>query len=575
MGKYEKKKTTPDRKKKTTFPEVTDADMEESYRALVGKPKKEKKSGVIALCVAAGVALVALAAGIFFLLRPGDGKIPSGVTAAGVHIGGMTSAEAAQALEQATRNSYPRTPMTIQVGEEAVELSPADTGARLDVEAVVAAAMDLPGGDAQVMDILPYLGLNKAVIQEAADDLAARYQSEFHQTEISFTGEIPEEITPETPAQNLTIILGTPGYALDGEALYTQILAAYNNNLFTVSYALESQEPERVDLDALWEQYCVDAVDAVMDAQTAEITPETYGYGFDREEADAMLAAAQPGETVNLVLQPIVPAVTEESLNGTLFQDALASYRSSYDAGNTARSTNLRLACEAIDGLVLQPGETFSFNGALGERTESKGYRPVYENGDTVERVGGGVSQVSSALYYCALLADLEILQRESHTFVTDYMPYGMDAAVDNGNLDLQFRNNTTHPIRIEAGLDGGDVQLVLMGTDDRDYYVEMEYKILHSYDYDTVYQEMEPDNEEGYADGDEIVSPYTGYYVETYRCRYDKAAGELLSRRYEDVSEYESRDQVLCRIKVPETAAPIDPSDILIGGGVAEDPGD
>jgi vancomycin resistance protein YoaR len=217
------------------------------------------------------------------------------------------------------------------------------------------------------------------------------------------------------------------------------------------------------------------------------------------------------------------------------------------------RNTNLRLACEAINGLVLFPGEIFSYNEALGERTAERGYKPgpSIENGKMSTTIGGGICQVSSALYYCTLIADLEILERESHRFAVNYVPLGMDAAVSWGYLDFRFKNNTNYPIRIEATADGGTVNVSLVGTDEKDYYVEMEYEVKATYGYDTLYETMAQDNEEGYKNGDYIVKPHTGYLIHTYRCTYKKgtATKELIAKEAEAITKYEKCDAVICVI--------------------------
>ena len=102
------------------------------------------------------------------------------------------------------------------------------------------------------------------------------------------------------------------------------------------------------------------------------------------------------------------------------------------------------------------------------------------------------------------------------------------------------------------------------MGTDEKDYYVEMEYEIIKVYEWKTVEQVMKSNNPKGYEDGEVIQDPYTGYDVKTYKCKYDKQTGELLSRTYEATSNYEKRDKLVCKIEDPAptetTPPPTDP---------------
>ena len=124
---------------------------------------------------------------------------------------------------------------------------------------------------------------------------------------------------------------------------------------------------------------------------------------------------------------------------------------------------------------MLNPGETFSYNATLGERTTGKGYKsaPAYSGDDLVNQVGGGICQVSSTLYCSTLLADLENVSRTNHRIPVNYINYGMDATVSWRSPDFKFRNNTNYPIQLEASVSGGYVNVQILGTDEKDYYVK------------------------------------------------------------------------------------------------------
>ena len=179
----------------------------------------------------------------------------------------------------------------------------------------------------------------------------------------------------------------------------------------------------------------------------------------------------------------------------------------------------------------------------VGERTAEKGYREatVYYAGASVPGLGGGVCQVSSTLYYGALYADLEIVDRHLHQFAVDYVPLGMDATVQWGYLDFQFRNNTDYPIRIAASVHDGYVDIALIGTDTKDYYVEMDYVVLEEIPWQTVEKVI---TDGSYQSGQVITTPYTGYVVETYRYKYDKETDQLISKEYVAASDYDKRDR-------------------------------
>lgn len=120
---------------------------------------------------------------------------------------------------------------------------------------------------------------------------------------------------------------------------------------------------------------------------------------------------------------------------------------------NEKRNTNVKLAAKAINGIVLQPGEEFSFNNRVGERTEAKGYKAAaaYNNGEVVQEIGGGVCQVSSTLYNAVVKAGLKTTMRRSHTFEPSYVTPGTDATVSWGGPDYKFVNNSSAAIGIRA----------------------------------------------------------------------------------------------------------------------------
>ena len=244
-------------------------------------------------------------------------------------------------------------------------------------------------------------------------------------------------------------------------------------------------------------------------------------------------------------------------MKAILYRDVLGSCKTPYSGSdNNNRNTNLRLACEAINGKILFPGETFTYNDTLGERTAERGYKPAasYVNGKTVDTYGGGICQVSSTLYYCTLIADLTIVERWPHGFISSYIDPGMDASVSWNSGDFRFQNNTNYPIRIEAYRKDGYVYVQLVGTDEKDYYVKMTYQTVGSTKYETVYQEIkESENKQGYKDKQVLVTPYTGYKVNTYKNKYSKETGELISSEFEALSNYSKRDEVIVKIIKPE----------------------
>jgi len=133
-------------------------------------------------------------------------------------------------------------------------------------------------------------------------------------------------------------------------------------------------------------------------------------------------------------------------------------YSTDFDKGMKNRNENLRIACGVIDGVVLQVGETFSFNEHIGLATKEKGYLPakIFINGKETEGLGGGICQLSSTLYNAAELSGMTIVERHPHSRRVYYVPKGRDAATAYGGVDLKFRNDLKHPVRIKAVAENG-----------------------------------------------------------------------------------------------------------------------
>ena len=125
----------------------------------------------------------------------------------------------------------------------------------------------------------------------------------------------------------------------------------------------------------------------------------------------------------------------------------------------------------------------------------------------------------------------------------------GMDATVSWGGPEFTFKNSTNYPIRIEAKVEDGLVKIQLLGTDEKNYYIEMEYQVIGTQSPETIYKEMKSDNAEGYKDGDVITTSYKGYTVRTYKLKYDKETKELISKEEDQVSKYKKRDKVVVKI--------------------------
>ena len=550
------------------------------------KPDANRGRRRSSFVVIALLLVLAVAGGVWWFLdyTKDDGLIYPNVLVYGVDLGGQTPEDAAATLRHMTYDTYPTQSLTVNLPDRVLTLPPAQTGAKVDVDALVQMCYDYgrsgnrwentkakerAAQETYEPDVSTCVTVDQEAIRAVLEEAAAAARSTLTQPQATVTGETPDLNLTYKKAQEktdvahkqLTIVMGTPERSLDTDGLMQVILQAYYANDFTpIDFAYDVVEPDALDLDALYTQHYTAPVDAVLNETDYSITPEILGYGFDLEALKQLVADAGEGQTITVDFAYVPAALTWEAIDATLFKDVLGSVSTNH-TNDSNRNTNLKLACQAINGKIIRPGETFSYNETLGKRTAEKGYKAAgaYSGGKNVQTIGGGICQVSSTLYYACLKADLEIVDRTAHGFTVSYVPYGMDATVSWGTLDYKFKNNTDYPIRIEASVSGGQVHVKLLGTDTKDYYVKMTYETIEGpVEGKTVYENYSYDNKEGYRDGEVIQTAYTGRTVKSYRVKYSKATDEKISSAYEATSKYKSRDKIIARVE----PAPTEPSE-------------
>ena len=350
----------------------------------------------------------------------------------------------------------------------------------------------------------------------------------------------PVDFTYKLEDNSLKVTMGTDGAEVDKDALLEQI----SNALATgeTSLTVETKPIPCAELtgEILSELVYQEPKAPTQDAN-GNLTPMVMGCSIDPEEAQGIIEQTKPGETCSIPVTITQPDLSQAA--SLLYQDLLSS-NTSYLDGVASRSYNVALAASSCNGKILMPGETFSYLGTIGDPSQANGYKSStgYSNGQTVTMDGGGVCQVSSAIYYCAVYANLDIVHRANHAFTVGYVPDGLDATVYYPSLDFKFRNNTDFPIKLVSYVSGGKLTVQIYGTNPSGTYVKTERYTRSTTAYTTVY---EADSSIPRGTTKVKTTPYTGKVVDVYRCVYD-ANGKLLSRTFENTSRYSKRDKVI-----------------------------
>ncbi len=521
--------------------------------------KRKRLALIIGTVALAACILLGLGGFLLYNHMMENRTVQANISIAGVPVQGMTRKEVSEAVSEAFLLSHRGKQMVVKVGDETITLTSDITDVHLDTEELAKAALALTSKYPQqeAFPFAEYVRMDKEKVMPILQAVTDKLQSTLVQSSYEVTGTAPEkfDVVDETCNQQIHIQLGTPGISVNPDLVYEAILNAYAEGNFSFEYIFPIEKPDALNLEAIFAEKCVAPVNAVMDPETFAISDESLGYGFDIEALTQALETAKPGDKLVFDYAWIAPTDTKESLTNTMFIDVLGDM--STTAGWSAtRNKNLRIACEAINGTILMPGETFSFNKLVGATTKDKGYDQGhgYIDGEVAEVIGGGICQVASTLYVACVEADLKIVERYMHAYMPSYMGASTDATVYYPYLDYKFKNNTDRPIKVEAVASGAKVTCKILGVDTRDYYVKFETVIVKNIPWETIYKEYAPDNEEGYTDGQVLSksSPYSSVESKSYRNKYDKETNKLISSKLENHETYDKRDKVVVKIVDP-----------------------
>ena len=371
--------------------------------------------------------------------------------------------------------------------------------------------------------------------------------------------EPPADTSGELDGQTLRITKAHDGYAPESLRPLLSDIASYSQSGYTIPVTLETLPARDLTAQQLHDRLHGEMKNASYDAASGSIVPEQFGADFDVAAAQTALDGAAPGETVSVPAVIEEPEVTASDLKMLLFRDVLGEART-HVSGSAGRIGNVKLSAKLINGIVLNSGDTFSYNDSVGKRTEARGFKPApaYVKGETVDEVGGGICQTSSTLYLACLLSNMEITERYAHRYVPAYIDWGMDATVSWGGPDYKFTNNTLYPVKIVTEYSKGFLTIKLLGTNIDGIRVKMTNEVLSKTPWETVYQEdstMTPGSPDVVK-----VTPYTGYKVKTYQTIYDKN-GSVIDSHFEAASDYKVRNKVV--LQAPAAAPGSAPADL------------
>ena len=531
--KVEEKNETPKFKKS----EEKLKEQEKEMDKMENNKKKHSKRKYIILAVIVGILLII---GLFFstifaLVNIGNEKIMKGISIAGIDVSSLSRAEAKTKIEEVYKEKNEKD-ISLKYGEYETTLSPVLMEVNFKIDEAIENAY-LIGRNSNIFinnynilfalinkkDIPLEMTINEEVTKQTIEDMNINLPDVVIETTYSVEGD------------ELIITKGKAGIKIDTDKLLMQVkdrLKNPNSGNDVMEIPVINKEPDPIDIDKIHDEVYKEAQDAYIIDEPFEVHPEVEGIDFDVENAKEILKEDKEEYIIPLIITK--PEITLDQLGEEAFPEQLSTFTTRYDVSDVDRTTNLTLACQKINGTVLLAGDTFSYNDVVGARTVAAGYKnaKIYEAGQVVDGLGGGICQISSTLYNAALLANLEIVERRNHQFVTSYVEAGRDATVVYGSTDFKFKNTRKYPIRIVATAKAGIATISIYGIkEEEEYTFKFSPKTISTIPYPTQYID-----DSTLPTGTEVVKQKgtSGLIIETYMSKYlngKLVSTELLSR--------------------------------------------
>lgn len=489
----------------------------------------------------------------------GSDRILPNVSVAGLDVSGMTAAEAETALSGAMAEHGSQIIGAVSYEDQLWSITAEEMGYgwRFAAESAGAVGREnfLTGGAVYLGQLLGRDHQISAPRWDCTvlDDLVDLVEAE--------TGGSVTEAAYQLDVEALVMTKGKTGQAIDRSQVQDSLWSAVEGameqkfsgmeGVVEVKNPLIPQEtpPQEPDFQAIHDAVAVEPQNAQYTRETGAVADHVVGVDFDVEALKAAYEKAGEGETFSIPVTLTQPEETKQSLEAKLFRDLLGEGTTNV-SGSSARKHNVKLSAQACNGVILMPGEVFSYNNTTGSRSASKGYlaAPVYSGDASVDEVGGGICQTSSTIYYAVLHTNLKIVERRAHRFNTGYVPEGMDATVYYGQTDFRFENSTDYPIKIvTSSYDQGGkrkLNVKIYGTNVDGVRAEPKSTVYETVSPTTQYKADESITQ-GTTKVDSKQNPYTGKSAQTYRYIYDRD-GNLLEKQDMGKSVYKMRPKTI-----------------------------
>lgn len=447
----------------------------------VHKPKSKSVLSIFGMLTGILIIIVLLILIVFTGYNMFNQNIVSGVSIKGVDVSNMSKSDAKYKLDNYLSDVLPQE-IKVKHGDFEATLSTSQIAVEFDTKSATNQAFSI-GRQGNIFENDFYV--LSSMFGKTDINLNLKLDTDQLSKSLSeMSAQLPDKVTDSSyyiDGNNLIVTPGKTGNVVDIETSIQNIkdaILSLSNLDQPIELAVKTQEPEKIDIEKIHTEIYKEPKDAYYTQDPFTVYPSENGLDFkvSIEEANNILGD-QTADEYTIPLKVLYPNVTTNMIGSEAFPDLLSSFSTKYSVGATARTTNLKLAASKINGTVLMPGETFSYNKVVGARTIAAGYKeaPIYVSGEVVDGLGGGICQITSTLYNAVVYANLDIVERTNHQFVPSYVTASRDATVVYGSLDFKFKNNRNYPIKINCSVSGGIANFQIFGLkQDDDYDVEI-----------------------------------------------------------------------------------------------------
>ncbi len=560
INKTESKKA----KRKPNMSKDSDIAVKKSSEIKI-KAKKSKKLLIIIICIIIALVISFAAIGIINKLNT---TVYKNVYLNGESVTGMTIESLKEHLKK-TQEKVSEAELSIfQKNEEIIKVLPEDIELEIDIVATEKEVFGF-GRDSNI--IINNIEILSALLKKKEYNYIYKYN-------VNKLSEIAKEVKEsldnkaikdnyilDEKEYKLIITKGKSGESIEEEVFKKDIVGALTTKQNKYKVKTIIVEPEALDVDIVYSEVSKDPKDAYIDKTSTiiKLVPHQVGLDFNKDTLREQLNKSEnnvEGKVIEYKLDVKEPSVKTTDLKWDAYDYKITSYTTYFSTADSNRVNNLKISLDLLNGKVLMPGETFSYNAIIGGATAAQGFKPAatFVGGRVTREVGGGVCQTVSTLYNVALFSNLEIVQRRAHSLPVGYVPGSRDATIYHPSIDFKFKNTRKYPVKITTSINlGGNLTISLYGTkEENEYQVSISSRTLSTIPYKTEYV-----NDSTLQEGKQVVTQNgsNGYVSEAYITK--KLNGKVVSTTFLSKDTYKSVSKIV-KVGTKKESKPVAPAE-------------